>query len=119
MDTNGDKESIYNSLGDFPDSTLQPERVLWLHVIAQALIDAASKDRKIKREVRQWVGTEDFDTVCGMAGMQPSWVTHAINAILKERHKKAFKLAMTFRFLVRSFVDRHTGDVDKRKGIEE
>jgi hypothetical protein len=113
-------ESAYRGLEDFPDATLQPERVLFLHVIAQAFIDAASKDRLIRREVRDWVGSEDFEIVCGMAGMQESWVRHEINAILRiRRHKESFKRAMTFRFLVRSFVDKHTGTVDKRKGLED
>jgi hypothetical protein len=103
-----------------PDPTLQPERVLWLHVIAQALIDAASKDPAIKKEVKAWLQTEDFEVVCGMAGMRPEWVKSAATAILRDRQqRRAFKKAMSFRFLVRSFVDRHTGSVDKRGGLEE
>ena len=114
------EHSSYAALFSLPDATLQPERVLWLHVIAQALIDAASKDRRIKREVKQWLQLEDFEVVCGMAGMQESWVRSAINAILStKKQKEAFKKAMQFRFLVRSFVDRHTGTVDKRSGLEE
>lgn len=118
--TKSHEPSAYNALLSMPDSTLQPERVLWLHVIAQSLIDAASKDKAIKREVKQWLLTEDFEVVCGMAGMREEWVRHAINAILKTKNQKeAFKKAMTFRFLVRSFVDRHTGSVDKRGGLED
>lgn len=118
--TDEHERSAYSALLTMPDTTLQPERVLWLHVIAQAMIDAASKDRAIKREVRQWLQLEDFEIVCGMAGMQESWVRHAINAILRDKNqRRAFKKAMNFRFLVRSFVDRHTGDVDKRKGLDE
>lgn len=114
------EHSSYAALFSLPDLTLQPERVLWLHVIAQAMIDAASKDRRIKREVRQWLQLEDFEVVCGMAGMQESFVRSAINSILRTKNQKvAFKKAMTFRFLVRSFVDRHTGSVDKRTGVEE
>jgi hypothetical protein len=114
------EQSSYVKLMDLPDPTLQPERVLWLHVIAQAMIDAASKDRAIKREVKAWLEVEDFGVVCGMAGMQESWVRNAISAILRDRNqRRAFKKAMTFRFLVRSFVDKHTGDIDKRKGLEE
>lgn len=114
------ENSSYAFLFTLPDLTLQPERVLWLHVIAQALIDAASKDKSIKQEVRQWLELEDFEVVCGMAGMQESWVRHAINAILRDKNqRRAFKKAMSFRFLVRSFVDRHTGSVDKRGGLEE
>lgn len=114
------EHSNYAKLMDDPDPTLQPERVLWLHVIAQAMIDAASKDKEIKNEVRQWLLVEDFEIVCGMAGMQPEWVRHAINAILKDKNqRRAFKKAMHFRFLVRSFVDRHMGTADKRRGLDE
>lgn len=114
------EHSIYSFFASLPDSTLQPERVLWLHVIAQALIDAASKDRKIKRDVKLWLELEDFEIVCGMAGMQTSWVRHAANAILRDKNqKRAFKKAMNFRFLVRSFVDQHTGEIDRRKTLED
>lgn len=114
------EHSSYAFLFTLPDSTLQPERILWLHVIAQSLIDAASKDKAIKKEVKSWLLTEDFEIVCGMAGMQESWVRSEINAILKIREQKnAFKRAMSFRFLVRSYVDRHTGSVDKRGGLED
>jgi hypothetical protein len=84
------------------------------------MIDAASRDKAIKNEVKAWLEIEDFEIVCGMAGMQESWVRHSINAILRDRdQRRAFKRAMTFRFLVRSFVDKHTGDVDKRRGLED
>ena len=39
---------------------------------------------------------------------------HAFNAILDDNyHKRAVKRAMDFRFMVRAFVERHTGDIDK------
>jgi hypothetical protein len=109
--------SAYKPLESMPDPTLQPERVLWLHVTAQAVIDAASRDRAIKREVAEWVKHEDFEIVCGMAGIEPSYVSHLISALLKDRNRKrAFKKAMEFRFLVRTYVESHTGDIDKRRG---
>lgn len=111
--------SSYALLFTLPDSVLQPERVLWLHVIAQALIDAASRDKEIRQEIIDWIDTEDFEVVCGMAGMQPSYVRHAANAILAEKNqRKAFKKAMNFRFLVRSYVDSHMGEIDKRKDLK-
>jgi hypothetical protein len=114
------EHSSYAKLMTSPDPTLQPERVLWLHVIAQALIDAASKDKEIRNETKTWLDTEDFEIVCGNAGMREEWVRDAINAILSQKKQKAaFKMAMSFRFLVRSFVDKHRGDVDKRGGLED
>ena len=104
----------YAFLFTLPDPVLQPERVLWLHVIAQAVIDASSRDRAIKREVAEWVDTEDFEVVCGMGGVHQEHISYIIHAILEDRNRKrAFKRAMEFRFLVRTYVESHTGSVDK------
>lgn len=106
--------SSYALLFTLPDSGLQPERVLWLHVTAQAMIDAASRDKDIRGEVEEWVDSEDFDLVCGMASLNISHMRYAFKAILADRNlKRAFKRAMDFRFMVRTFVESHTGDVDK------
>jgi hypothetical protein len=52
-----------------------------------------------------------------MAGLDPAHIRHAISALLKDRNRKrAFKKAMEFRFLVRTYVESHTGDVDKKRG---
>lgn len=110
-------QSSYAFLMTLPDPTLQPERVLWLHVMAQAVIDATSRDRAIRREVSDWIAHEDFEIVCGMAGLDPAHIRYAISALLKDRNRKrAFKKAMEFRFLVRTYVESHTGDVDKKRG---
>lgn len=109
--------SAYKPLESMPDPTLQPERVLWLHVTAQAVIDAASRDRAIRNEVADWLKDEDFEVVCGMAGLDPAHMSHLISALLKDRNRKrAFKKAMEFRFLVRAYVESHTGEIDKRRG---
>lgn len=113
------EQSSYAKLFDFPDPTLQPERVLWLHVTAQALIDASSRNREIKRGVIDWYNSEDFEIVCGMAGISHTYVSHALNAILRDKNpKRAFKKAMSFRFLIRTYIDSHRGWVDKNKGLE-
>lgn len=109
--------SAYKPLESMPDPTLQPERVLFLHVVAQAVIDSASRDRAIRREVSDWLKDEDFEIVCGMAGIEPAYISQLISALLKDRNRKrAFKKAMEFRFLVRAYVESHTGDIDKRRG---
>lgn len=109
--------SAYKHLESMPDPVLQPERVLWLHCVAQALIDAASRNKAIRTEVAGWVDTEDFEIVCGMAGVDPVHMSHAFDALLRDRNRKrAFKKAMEFRFLVRTFIESHIGDIDKRRG---
>lgn len=108
------EHSSYAKLMTMPDPTLQPERILFLHVVAQAVIDATSRDKLIRGEVENWVDTEDFEVVCGMAGLQISHMSNLINALLADKNKKrAFKKAMEFRFLVRTFVESHTKSSDK------
>ena len=114
------EESNYQFLLSMPDPVLQPERVLWLHVLAQAVIDAASKRREIKREIKEWVDTEDFEYVCGAAGVDEILISALIHRLLRDRNRKrAFHHAMRFRFSVRSFIELHTGDVDKDRAIDK
>lgn len=114
------EKSSYAFLLTLPDPVLQPERVLWLHVIAQAVIDAASKRREIKKEIRDWVDTEDFEYVCGAAGVDDFSVSALIHKLLRDRNRKrAFHHAMKFRFSVRSFIELNTGDVDKNRGVDK
>lgn len=106
--------SAYTALMNSPGLSLTNERILWLHVVAQCLIDASSKRKELRQETEDWVESEDFEIVCGMAGLHIGHMRHAFNAILADRnHKRAFKRAMDFRFMVRSFIERHTGDIDK------
>jgi hypothetical protein len=108
--------SSYALLFSLPDSVLQPERVLWLHVVAQALIDASSRDKELRQEVAEWVDSEDFEVVCGMATLRIEHMRYAFKAILADNDmKRAFKRAMDFRFMVRSFVESHTGEIDKNR----
>jgi hypothetical protein len=107
-------QSAYKPLESMPDPILQPERVLWLHVTAQAVIDAASKNKAIRKEVLDWIEDEDFEVVCGAAGVDHILIKALIIKILRDKNRKrAFHLAMKFRFSVRSFIELHTGDIDK------
>lgn len=113
-----DEHSSYALLFTFPDSILQPERVLWLHVVAQAMIDASSRDASIRDEVAEWVDSEDFETVCGMASLHLGHMRYAFKATLADKDlKRAFKRAMDFRFMVRTFIDSHTGNIDKERRL--
>jgi hypothetical protein len=106
--------SAYTALLKDPGTSLSSERILWLHVVCQLLIDASSRKQELRQETADWVESEDFEIVCGMASLHIEHMRHAFNAILDDKyHKRAFKRAMDFRFMVRAFVERHTGDIDK------
>lgn len=112
-----EEHSSYALLFSLPDSVLQPERVLWLHVVAQALIDASSRNKELRQEITDWVESEDFEIVCGMASLHLDHMRYAFKAILADKNlKRAFKRAMDFRFMVRTFVESHTGEIDKDRG---
>ena len=112
------KDPLYTPKASYASNALQPEQILWSHVVAQAVIDAASKDKQIKQEVIDWSQSEDFDIVCGMAGMQAAHVLSTIQAVAREkRHKRAFKKAMAFRFLVRMYIDANSGEQDKKRAL--
>lgn len=114
------ERSSYELLMTLPDPLLQPEQVLWLHVLAQSCIDASSRNKEIRKEVAAWHKSEDFEIVCGMAGVNPVHVSHVFSAILKDRNlKRAFKNAMSFRFLIRTYIDSNRGDIDKHKRLDK
>ena len=100
---------------DQPGTSLTSERILWLHVICQALIDVTLRNREVRSDAVNWIGTPDFEEVCNSAGLDPPYMNGLFLRVATDRNKKrAFKAAMQFRFLVRSFVEQNTGDVDKR-----
>lgn len=108
------EQSVYIALFNDPGQSLTSERVLWLHCVCQALIDASSRNKELRQEIADWVDSEDFEVVCGMASLHIGHMRYAFKAILADRNlKRAFKRAMDFRFMVRSFVEAHTGDIDK------
>lgn len=111
------EESAYKALMTH-DTVWTPERSLWCAVVGQTVIDAASTDREIRQEVVDWLESEDFPTVCGMAGLQPHQIRKVIVGILKNPNtKQAFRSAMSFKIILRNFVESHYGDVDKSKDV--
>lgn len=112
--------SIYEPLTNGEDTIFTPEQRLWISVVMQSAIDAASTNKKVKREVIQWLSSEDFEVVCGMAGMSPTQVRHDLNAILAaDTQKAAFRKAMDFRFLIRSYIEQNMGEADKDRELTE
>lgn len=70
-----------DSYHDSPKSYARGEQALWAAVITQALMDAASRSakneaRKDKTRARDWLATitDDFQDVCDLAGLDPSYV---------------------------------------------
>ena len=108
------EDSIYEALLDQPGTSLTSERILWLHVLAQALIDSSLTNREVRDDAVNWVGTEDFEEVCDCAGVDPIFMYGLFEIVSGDRNKKrAFKKAMQFRFLVRTFIESNMGFADK------
>jgi hypothetical protein len=114
------ERSIYEPLIKGEDTIFTPEQRLWISVVMQSAIDAASTNKKVKREVFQWLSSDDFEIVCGMAGMSPVQVSHDISAILAaDTQKEAFRKAMNFRFLIRSYIETNMGEMGKDGELTE
>lgn len=113
------ESSIYAPLTRGDDTVMTPEQRLWISVVMQCAIDAASTNPKIKREVVEWMKSDDFEIVCDMAGMSHMQVRHDLNAILAaDTQQAAFRKAMSFRFLIRSYIDDNLGEIDKMKDTD-
>jgi hypothetical protein len=113
--------SAYALLSSSEDPVITPEQILFIHVLAQALIDASLDNIEIKSEVAEWGESEDFDIVCGMAGINPDYVKRQLDRILAcDTFKEGFAIAMQFRFLVRTYIESHRAGVDKeRKPLQD
>lgn len=75
---------------DQPSSIARGEQALWTAVITQALMDAASGStktdaRKDKSRALTWLEAADLDfqDVCDLAGLDPSYVTHRAQGALE------------------------------------
>jgi hypothetical protein len=111
--------SIYDPLIRGDDTIFTPEQQLWISVVMQSAIDAASTHPEIRKEVIDWMGSDDFDIVCDMAGMSNTQVRHYINATLAADNQQiAFKRAMAFRFLIRSYIEDNLGEAEKKKNTD-
>ena len=108
------EDSIYAALFDQPGTSLTNERILWLHVLAQSLIDCSVNNKEVREEATEWIGTPDFEEVCGFAMVDPPYMYALFQDVAFDRNRKrAFKKAMQFRFLVRTFIENNMGFVDK------
>lgn len=72
-------ESYYGT--EIPELGIRGEQALWRAVITQALMDAASKSKKMELKYEEsqalcWLTTngEDFRTVCENAGFDPFYI---------------------------------------------
>jgi len=106
--------SIYDGHWTNPDPVLSSESHLWIAVVMQGVIDAASTNKELREEIRDWVGTEDYDTVIELSGMNPITVRAKFDEILREKtHRGAFKKAMKFRYAVKAYLTR-VGGISKQ-----
>lgn len=108
------EDSIYSTLFDQPGTSLTNERILWLHVLAQALIDCSVNNREVRKDATDWIGTPDFDEVCDFAMVDPLLMHVLFEDVAFDRNRKrAFKKAMQFRFLVRTYIEDNIGSIDR------
>jgi len=65
---------------------------LWRAVISQAFADAASEKRHHRISVATWLLSRDFDTVCGLAMLNPVTVKKVTATILAETPERGQKI---------------------------
>lgn len=68
-------QSLYGFILEEP----RGQQAIWRAVITQAIMDARSnsqksEDRRARAEAREWLGSDDFYTVCDRAGLEPDYV---------------------------------------------
>lgn len=57
---------------------------LWKAVITQAVVDSYSDKRHDRLPVSRWLVNDDFETVCGLAQVEPYPIKKCLAEILKE-----------------------------------
>jgi len=58
-------------------------------VIALAILDASSEKRHFRVPVARWLLTDDFDTVCGLASLNPNTIRKIVSEIMSENPIRA------------------------------
>ena len=61
---------------------MKPEEQLWLNTLVRGLCDSVGlthpnfdiSEWKIIKEAREWLGTEDFNTICSYLSLEPSYI---------------------------------------------
>ena len=83
--TDRSKKSIYTGgwINSHPE--LSSEFRLWRSVISQAISDVYLDNPKHKLEVMEWLDTDDFETVCDLADLNPDFVKKAIRNIAESK----------------------------------
>lgn len=66
------------------------ERAMWLAVVMTALEDLKGKKAEVYEEARSWIFDEpDFETVCGLAGIEAEAIREKVRAQLPKQLKAA------------------------------
>lgn len=111
--TDRSSQSIYDGGWTEIDPVLSSESHLWIAVVMQGMIDAASSNPDLKGDIEDWVGTEDYDSVIEMSGMNPAIVRDKFDEILAESDPiTAFRKAMKFRYAIKAYLT-HVGGISK------
>jgi hypothetical protein len=117
MSLNTKETSIYEKLFTLGDVKFSPERNLWIAVVGQAAVDAASTSAWVRADVGDWLDSPDFEIVLGNAGMEVEFVRPILERVYNTKNRKAaFRAAMTFKFMLRNYIEGYTGDKDEGVG---
>ena len=98
---------------------MKPEEQLWLNTLVRGLCDSVGlthpnfdiSEWKIIKEAREWLGTEDFNTICSYLKLEPSYILQLHEKIQAKtkvsivpivRHEKVFNI---WRLLALSIFD--------------
>lgn len=77
-----------------PDETPEEKsaRTLWRSVVAQAIRDMGISDPEIALEAVQWLGTDDYEICCDLAGINARWLSREIGKVtgLKPIYRAVF-----------------------------
>lgn len=114
------ERSIYEALFTSPDVDFTNERRLWISVVSQALVDAASTSPSIRADVGDWLESEDFVIVIGNAGMEEEFIRPVFHRIMNTKVRKvAFREAMKIKVLLRQYINNHRAGVDLERSKSE
>jgi hypothetical protein len=72
---------------------MKPEEQLWLNTLVRGLCDSVGlthpnfdiSEWKIIKEAREWLGTEDFNTICSYLKLEPSYILKLHEKIKKQK----------------------------------
>ena len=93
---------------------MKPEQQLWLNTLVRGLCDSVGlthpnfdiSEWKIIKEAREWLGTEDFNTICSYLELEPTYILKLHEKIKNKKKSSTDRIYTALYARIRRLITR-------------